>query len=77
VIEESSSEEEEDDDDDDESTEYDPEEMDLFIRRFFKLMNKQKFFKGGKKDKLRTMTKRFCYNCDKYDHFITNCSYEA
>jgi hypothetical protein len=40
VVEESSSEE-----DDDESTGYDPEEMDLFIRRFSKMMDKQKFFK--------------------------------
>jgi hypothetical protein len=46
VVEESSSEEEEDDDDnDDESTGYDPDEMALFIRRFSKMMKKQKFFK--------------------------------
>jgi hypothetical protein len=42
VVEESSSEE---DDDDDESTEYDPDEMALFIKRFSKMMGKQKFFK--------------------------------
>jgi hypothetical protein len=35
VMEEISSEEEEDGDSDDESTEYDPDEMALFIRRFF------------------------------------------
>jgi hypothetical protein len=74
AVEESSSEEEEYDDE--ESTKYDPEEMALFIRRFSKLMNKQKFFKGDKKDKLRTRTKRACYNCGKYGHFIANCPYE-
>jgi hypothetical protein len=44
VVEESSSEEEEEDDDD-ESIKYDPDEMTLFIRRFSKMMSKQKFFK--------------------------------
>jgi hypothetical protein len=38
VVEESSNEEE--GDDDDESTEYDPDEMTLFIRRFSKMMSK-------------------------------------
>jgi hypothetical protein len=38
-VEESSSE-EEDGDGDDESTEYDPDEMALFIRRFSKMMSK-------------------------------------
>jgi hypothetical protein len=73
VVEESSSEEE---DDDDESTEYDPNEMALFIKRFSRMMGKQKFFKGDKKDKLRTRSKRTCYNCDKYVHYIANCPYE-
>jgi hypothetical protein len=50
--------------------------MTLFIRRFSKMMNKQKFFKGDKKDKLRTRTKRACYNCDKYDHYIANYPYK-
>jgi hypothetical protein len=72
VVEERSSEEE-----DEESIEYDPEEMTLFIRRISKLMNKQKFFKGDKKNKLRTRTKRACYNCGKYSHFIANCPYEC
>jgi hypothetical protein len=88
VVKESSSEEENDDDDDDdggggggggcggESTEYDPNEMDLFIRRFSKMMSKQKFFKGDKKDKLRTRTKRAYYNCGKYGHYIANCPNE-
>jgi hypothetical protein len=47
VVEESSREEEDEDED---ITEYDPEEMSLFIRRFSKLMNKQKVFKVDKKD---------------------------
>jgi hypothetical protein len=37
------------DDDDDESTEYDPNEMALFIRRFAKMMSKQKFSKETRK----------------------------
>jgi hypothetical protein len=32
--------------------------------------------KGDKKDKLRTRTKRDCYNCRKYGYFIANCPYE-
>jgi hypothetical protein len=75
VVEESSSE-EEDDDSNDESSEYDPEEMALFIRRFSKLMGKQKVFKGDKKNKFKSKTKRACYNYGKYDHYITNCPYE-
>jgi hypothetical protein len=69
VVEETSSEDE--DDDDDESTKYDPDQMALFIRRFSK-MSKQKFFKEDKKDKLRTRTKRSCYNYGKYGHYIAN-----
>jgi hypothetical protein len=78
VVEESSSVEEEDDDNDsdDESTEYDPEEMGLFLRRFSKMMGKQKFFKGDKKYKFRSKTKRSFYNCGKYDHYIANCPHE-
>jgi hypothetical protein len=75
VVEESSSE-EEIDDSDDESTEYDPEEMTLFIRRFSKLMGKKKFFKGHKKEKFRSKTKRACYNCGMYGYYIANCPYE-
>jgi hypothetical protein len=75
VVEEISSEEELDDSDD-ESTQYDPKEMTLFIRRFSKLMGKQKFFKGDKKEKFRSKTKRACYNCGKYGHYIANCPYE-
>jgi hypothetical protein len=75
ILEESPSE-EEDDDKNDESTKYNPEEMALFIRRFSKLMSKQKFFKGNKKDKFKSKTKRACYNCGKYDYYIANCPYE-
>jgi hypothetical protein len=79
VVEESSNDddEEEEKDDDDESTEYDPNDMALFIRRFSKMTSKQKFFKGDKKDKLRTRTKRACYNCGKYSHYISNCPHEC
>jgi hypothetical protein len=75
VVEENSSE-EDDDDSNDESAWYDPEEMDLFIRRFSKIMGKQKFFKGDKKDKFKSKTKMACYNCGKYGHYIANCPYE-
>jgi hypothetical protein len=53
-----------------------PDEMALFIRSFSKMMSKQKFFKGVKKDKFRTRTKRSCYNCGKYSHYIANCPHE-
>jgi hypothetical protein len=75
IVEESSSEEQVDGSDD-ESIEYGPEEMCLFIRRFLKMMGKQKFFKGDKKDKSKSKTKRDCYNCGKYGHYIANCPYE-
>jgi hypothetical protein len=75
IVEESTSEEEVDDSND-ESIEYNPEEMALFIKRFLKMMGKQKFFKGDKKDKFKSKTKRICYNCDKYGHYIANCPYE-
>jgi hypothetical protein len=74
-VEESSSE-EEDDDSDDESNGYDLDEMVLFIRRFSKMMSKQKFFKGDKNDKFGSKTKRACYNCDKYGQYITNYPHE-
>jgi hypothetical protein len=50
--------------------------MARFIRRFSKMMSKQKFFKGYKKDKFRTKIKRACYNCGKYDHYNVNCPHE-
>jgi hypothetical protein len=58
------------------SSKYDADEIALFIRRFKKFMTKEKIFKGDKKNKTRTMTKRMCYNCSKYDHFIVNYPYE-
>jgi hypothetical protein len=76
VVEESSSEEEKDDDSDDESIKYDPDEMAHFIRRFSKMMSKKKFFEGDKKDKFITRTKRACYNCGKYGHYIVNRPHE-
>jgi flagellar hook assembly protein FlgD len=50
--------------------------MALFVRRFSKMIGKQKFFKGDKKDKFKSKTKRDCYNWGKYDHYIANCPYE-
>jgi hypothetical protein len=76
VIEEISSEEEDDDDSDDERTKYDLDDMAFFIRRFSKMKNKQTFFKGDKKNKYRKRTKRACYNCGKYGHYIANCPHE-
>jgi hypothetical protein len=46
------------------------------IRRFSKMMGKQKFFKGNKKEKFKSKTKRACYNCGKYGHYIANCPHE-
>jgi hypothetical protein len=70
VVVETSSEEEED------SSEYDAEEMALFMRKFKKYMNKNKFSKGDKKFNTKSTTKRICYNRGKHGHFITNCSFE-
>jgi hypothetical protein len=50
--------------------------MTLFIRRFSKMTNKQKFFKGDKKDKFRTKTETHCYNCGEYSRYIANCPHE-
>jgi tRNA1(Val) A37 N6-methylase TrmN6 len=50
--------------------------MGLFIRRFSKMTGKQKLFKGDKKDKFKSKTKKACYNYGKYDHYIANCPYE-
>jgi hypothetical protein len=41
------------------------------------MTSKQKFFKGDKKDKLRTRTKKACYNCGKYGHYIANSPHEC
>jgi hypothetical protein len=51
--------------------------MTLFIKRFTMMMGKQKLFKGDKKDKFKSKTKRACYYCGKYGHYIANCPYEC
>jgi hypothetical protein len=48
--------------------------MSLFMKKFKKYFKKKKFVKGDKKPKITT--KRTCYNCGKYDHFIANCPFE-
>jgi hypothetical protein len=68
VVVKSSSEKEEDD-----SFECDTEDMTLFIKKFKKYM-KKKVLKRDKK--FKSTTKRTCYNCGKYDHFIANCPFE-
>jgi hypothetical protein len=40
------------------------------------MMSKQKFFKGDKKDKFKSKSKRVCYNCGKYGHYIANYLYD-
>jgi hypothetical protein len=40
-------------------------------------MGKQKNFKGDKKDKFRSKTKRACYNYGKYGHNILNCPHKC
>jgi hypothetical protein len=50
--------------------------MTLFMKKFKKYMNKKKFSKGDKKFNTKSTTKRICYNCDKHDHFITNCIFK-
>jgi hypothetical protein len=48
--------------------------MALFMKKFKKYIKKKKFVKGDKK--LKTTTKRTCYNYGKHDHFIANCPFE-
>jgi hypothetical protein len=48
--------------------------MTLFMKKFNKYIKNKKFGKGDKE--LKTTTKRTCYNCDKYGHFIANCPFE-
>jgi hypothetical protein len=50
--------------------------MIVMIRRFTKMMSKQKFFKRDKKGKFRSKTKRACYNYRKYGHYIGNCPHD-
>jgi hypothetical protein len=48
--------------------------MALFMKKFKKYIKKKKLRKGDKK--LKTTTKRTCYNCGKHGHFIANCPFE-
>ena len=59
------------DEENDESSDVESDDMALFIRRFKKLM---KNGSNHKKDKSRTRSKKVCYNCGKYGHFIANCT---
>jgi hypothetical protein len=59
---------------DEDEREYVEEEMALFIKKFNKLINKIRPFKGDRKEKPRS--KRMCYNCGKDGHFIAQCQYE-
>jgi hypothetical protein len=68
VVESSSEEEEED------SSRCDDEDMALFMKKFKKYIKKKKFEKVDKK--LKTTTKRTCYNCGKHGHFIANYPFE-
>jgi hypothetical protein len=70
IIESSSEEEEEEDEDD---KEYD-EVMTLFTKKFNKYIKKRKPYKGDRKVKSRS--RRVCYNYSKNDHFIAQCSHE-
>jgi hypothetical protein len=67
----SSSEEEEEEED---SSECDDEDMALFMKKLKKYIKKKKFKKGDKK--LKTTTKRTCYNCGKHGRFIANYPFE-
>jgi hypothetical protein len=71
VVESSSKEEEEEED----SFECDDEDMTLFMKKFKKYIKKKKLGKGDKK--LKTTTKRTCYNYGQYGHFIANCPFEC
>jgi hypothetical protein len=48
--------------------------MTLFIMKFKKYIKKKMFTKGDKR--LKTTTKRTCYNCGKHSHFVANCPFE-
>jgi NACalpha-BTF3-like transcription factor len=72
VVESSGEEEEEEEEED--SSECDDEDMALFMKKFKKYIKKKKFTKG--ENKLKTTTKRTCYNCGKHGYFIANCTFE-
>jgi hypothetical protein len=71
---ESSSKDDDDDEEEEDSSKCDDEDMALFMKKFKKYIKKKKFRKGDKK--LKTTTKRTCYNCGKHYHFIANCPFE-
>jgi hypothetical protein len=71
VVENSSEEEEEEGED---TFDSDDEDMALFMKKFKKYVKKKKLSKG--ENKFKSKTKRTCYNCGKYDHFIANCPFE-
>jgi hypothetical protein len=52
----------------------DDEDMTLFMKKFKKYVKKKKFSKG--ENKFKSKTRRTCYNCGKYCHFIANCPFE-
>jgi hypothetical protein len=70
----SSSEKEEEEEEEDSEREYDEDEMTLFIKKIDKFIKKRRPYKGERKVKSRS--KRVCYNYDKNRHFIAQCPYE-
>jgi hypothetical protein len=48
--------------------------MILVINKFNKFIKKRRPYKEDRKEKTRS--KRVCYNCDKNEYFIAQCSYE-
>jgi hypothetical protein len=70
----SEEEEEEEEEEEDSEREYDEDEMTLFIKKFNKFIKKRRPYKGERKVKSRS--KRVCYNCGKNEHFIAQCPYE-
>jgi hypothetical protein len=72
VVESSNKEEGEQEEED--SSECDAEDLSLFMKKVKKYIKNKKFSKGDKK--FKSTTKRKCYNCGKYDHFIANYPFE-
>jgi hypothetical protein len=70
----SEEEEEEEEEEEDSEREYDEDEMTLFIKKFNKFIKKRRPYKGERKVKSRS--KRVCYNYGKNEHFIAQCPYE-
>jgi hypothetical protein len=68
------SEEEEEEDDEKEDIEREYDAVALFIKKFNKFIKRRMSYKEERKEKSRS--KRVCYNCDKNEYFIVQCSYE-